>query len=494
MTPKYPAYLATIIATALLQNLFFLPTLATAGTYKNSAHGNTGTGVSRASLNAVTSRNYATGNCAHCHEQHASIAASKPAPANGPDNYLAAGTEQDLCLHCHTAYTDNASSGVPADIDTDISNASNHRHNLTISNTAHKPKETLDDINNANKHIECTDCHNPHLARVNSPSPRTKGTNAITAPNPLEGVPGAAIDYGETPTNWLAPSQNSYTLQTATKEYEICFKCHSGANIDVTSWGDSTTGPDSWTDVGMEFSPGNMSGHPVVMALNDYPNSEEVVKWIDGVPYNYKGLWNETVHATNWDQLLPPWENAGNQTMYCSDCHAGTNAAGPHGSAARWMLAGPNTAWPYTDQGNNGQAVGNFWKISTDWSFTPDILVSEFNGKLPFCMNCHPNNRQGNTVHWTGNHSGKACVGCHIRIPHGGKVSRLIAAEDGGSYSNMPDRYTADGAGNNPNGDDEPYINIFNKKKNDSYLASDCYSTRTGCTYHNNSTLVGESW
>ena len=71
--------------------LFFcwilFPNRASSGPYLDSAHGNTTYGVNRTSLSSF---NYSIGNCAHCHEQHASIGGAEPAPNSpaGPDLYL----------------------------------------------------------------------------------------------------------------------------------------------------------------------------------------------------------------------------------------------------------------------------------------------------------------------------------------------------------------------------------------------------------------------
>ncbi|HDL98909.1 MAG TPA: hypothetical protein ENH16_04925, partial [Desulfobacteraceae bacterium] len=50
-----------------------------AGPYLNSVHGNNTIGVNRSTMAAA---GYARGNCAHCHEQHASVNGSTP--AGGP--------------------------------------------------------------------------------------------------------------------------------------------------------------------------------------------------------------------------------------------------------------------------------------------------------------------------------------------------------------------------------------------------------------------------
>ena len=76
--------------------------VAYAGDYTNSAHGNAdGNGVDRTSF-----PDYAAGNCAHCHEQHASIEGTD----TGADNYLLFNTKSTnvsgsapsgFCFDCH---------------------------------------------------------------------------------------------------------------------------------------------------------------------------------------------------------------------------------------------------------------------------------------------------------------------------------------------------------------------------------------------------------
>ena len=150
------------------------------------------------------------------------------------------------------------------------------------------------------------------------------------------------------------------------------------------------------TDVAQEFSPMNRSGHPIVTGLSNYVNS----------------LAPRALLAA---ALKPPWDgNVGRQTMMCSDCHdatttnyVATSSQGPHGSANQFILRGPN---------------GNNW---------PNVSVSSFSSS--WCANCHLNN--SGDVHGKSEHG--TCRNCHIVVPHGGKMSRLVADRDG----IMPARY-----------------------------------------------------
>jgi len=92
--------------------LIALPVLA--GPYRDSAHGNDTFGVNRTALDGRYA-GYAVGNCAHCHEMHASLEGVDPAPVTGPvshalfsDSFNSARTEgpyletDNFCFYCHS--------------------------------------------------------------------------------------------------------------------------------------------------------------------------------------------------------------------------------------------------------------------------------------------------------------------------------------------------------------------------------------------------------
>ena len=55
---------------------------ALSGSYRDSAHGHPDNGVNAFALDPKF-EGYATGNCAHCHQMHASIGGGEPAPLDG---------------------------------------------------------------------------------------------------------------------------------------------------------------------------------------------------------------------------------------------------------------------------------------------------------------------------------------------------------------------------------------------------------------------------
>jgi len=257
------------------------------------------------------------------------------------------------------------------------------------------------------KHAECVDCHNPHKAkntpaRVGTaawyPTTNDNTSNQTAKSGALTGVTGVQPTW---PAIWTVPTTFT-TQESSTYEYEICFKCHSYWALrdadGITTY--TTASGVTVTDQAMEFNPNNKSAHPVVVTLNNQTGS-----------YAPKPL--------TAAQMSSPWAtNLGNQVMYCSDCHGAGNETsgdpkGPHGSNVKYMLKGTGKYWPTKSDGTTT------WKLNTTDGQDNNL----------FCRNCHPIYSGGswkNAVHSKEDHSGYACVACHIVIPHGSKRSRLI--------------------------------------------------------------------
>lgn len=454
------------------------------------------------------------GACKNCHTPHGWPDANNP----GQKYALALGARQDnLCLTCHD--------GAPAkDTRTEIIKTVRH----PVARTA------------GGRLVGCADCHNPHMA---APGIHTYATTAtldrnrirtaagVNSIGSLKGVDGVKFNFGAF-ANWAAPAVAWFTkistgspavaASGAEFEYQVCFKCHTsydpvnsttGATVTRTvAWGGVTnyystgtakftnastavagTGT-TWTaamvgmyiqkdinspaykisafvsatsltlataytgatdaaagaytitrdetDLAQEFNPGNASGHPVVTGLNNYPNSA-------------------APKALTAGQMKAPFAtNVGTQTMMCSDCHntdAATPAAqGPHGAAAQFMLRGANAAnWPNVTLPNR----------ATSW-----------------CWNCHGTTT--NAVHTRSEHTSASCYHCHITVPHGGKVARLIAT----NTTAMPARYAYQ------NNKANVWIRAFVKTTAASYSKSNCGSAQSGCTTHSLASSATNSW
>jgi len=206
---------------------------------------------------------------------------------------LVEGYEEAFCYRCHSKAGD-AIGGTKKSADandwygavTNMSSPSTsiypvfqktYKHNVAGYSGIHKPSPTDETRTylSANKHVECDDCHNPHAAKAGLHSSNqvhvAAGTNLISDSGPLTGAVGAEPTWSG--SNWGGASSWPATSSTATKEYQICFKCHADYNTNPSGWNSAnidwinTTGPSAWTNVALEFNPNNQSYHPVVQAL-----------------------------------------------------------------------------------------------------------------------------------------------------------------------------------------------------------------------------------
>ncbi len=269
------------------------------------------------------------------------------------------------------------------------------------------------------KHAECVDCHNPHRLGSNVHVPDNQWypsipTNSVS--DVLRSVTGVEPDW---PAAWTQPTTFT-TLESSTKEYQICLKCHSywglGVAVDGVSGHFLMNSGTYATDQALEFNPNNRSAHPVIMSLNSRPGSSEP-------------------KALKSEHLLPPWNaNPGHNTMYCSDCHGADNEIGgdpkgPHGSNFKYMLKGENNYWPAKPSGE---------------LYTATDIFNGGDSNL-FCKNCH--DLTVPTVHkFKGGEFAPAwpamnttCVTCHVAVPHGSSISRLLG------YVGFPEPYNYNG-------------------------------------------------
>ncbi len=238
-------------------------------------------------------------------------------------------------------------------------------------------------------------------------------------PNVLLGTGGVNVTaWGAgTPSAWdeakiFNPAAGSATaIPDATTQWQVCFKCHSAANAQLTSWGSG------FTDLARDFNPRNQSFHPVVAPAGSSATS---------------GFGNTKLGATpgGANDFANGWR-AGDM-MTCSDCHGnddqtGTASHGPHASAVKYILRGPNTMWPTQSNG------------TTRWTYT-NRTTGQGTASGLFCLNCHSATLRTIPHSNRSDHTGLACTGCHLRLPHGGKVARLIRT------TNTPAPYVDAGA------------------------------------------------
>ncbi len=382
-----------------------------------------------------------------------------------------------VCLNCHgnsagvtTALKYNAHvSATPKllqDAGYDVINPNTYCyncHNAASTDPNKSSKDIAGELAKTSRHTtaKCFDCHGDEANSTDSMHSLRAGSQSAGSgviANNISNATGKKMTWSA--TNWGGASASvNLASNTASAEYQICFKCHAATGTGTTpAVPGAGTAAASLTNLALEFNPNNASRHPVGSAL---------------------AASNRLTAA----KLTGGWAPGG--VMTCSDCHATDTAAskGPHGSSVKWMLAGTNKAWPYTTTAGNGASTGTLFTVAT---------YNTNNGTANglFCRNCHTitasNNWHANGDVTGGEHGGNAimaCASCHVRVPHGGKVSRLLQTV------NAPARYRSNGSTATSSFDfwGTSSTNI----KGSSFSSANFNSS---CSQHNSGGVGGEAW
>lgn len=300
--------------------------------YSDSAHGDAAYGVNRSSLSTT----YACGNCAHCHEQHASIGGAEPAPDSpaGPDEFLLLASPspysttnvtysetETACLACHGgtqgAVTNNSYSATFGGGTTESTTILD----AFQLNTYHNLKDISDFLGSASGFnvpsgaTPCSGCHNPHLAKANCRNIGDPTETAISRPtdhfdlygdDASERMPDSTtspLEYYQPPYRvggGLEPDGGTIAATQAAKtpDYNsFCIDCHNSTNLIWSENLGRNLRTFNWT----------LEQHGGGDADDDRPTQPEV---------------------------LPPFSDTylGNYTLSCLDCHE------PHGSSNLYLV------------------------------------------------------------------------------------------------------------------------------------------------------------
>ena len=331
--------------------------------------------------------------------------------------------------------------------------------------------------NPANRHAECTDCHNPHrvvkfrslVGNGGSISgvPDAAGTHAHTdapgaahtniASGALRGAWGVEPVYGSAsfhslPLSYLVKRGDpglsadvSVGAAYVTREYQICLKCHSDygysdnnvypignrPNLAAPGTPAGTNNLTQYTNPAREFQapPGHRgevstvdSGAAAAYSTANHRSWHPVIAETGRTTAVRGGL-----SAGNWNL---PWSNAvGSQTMYCSDCHGSNVAAansvvpdggengnpwGPHGSNNNFILKG---LWN-SATGSGQQATGLCFKCHNYSTY-----ATRADTRTGFWLT--DQGEDGHSFH--ADKLGRMrCNWCHVAVPHGWKNKALL--------------------------------------------------------------------
>jgi predicted CXXCH cytochrome family protein len=232
------------------------------------------TGIARPNRAAKGAQTVAANGCGNCHVSHL---------AEGKKQLLKSFRPEQNCLPCH----DGSQPGIK-NVAADFQKLS--AHPITLNSASHAPNENV--VNPPQRHVTCSDCHNPHATTTAAASPRR-------ASGALAGVVGL--------------SATGATIARASQQYELCFRCHADS---------SARGPARVrrqfveTNTRLQFATTASSYHPI-----ESPGKNPSVP-----------------------SLLGPWTTS--SLVTCTDCHnsdqgqraGGTGANGPHGSVYAPLL------------------------------------------------------------------------------------------------------------------------------------------------------------
>jgi len=392
----------------------------------------------------------------------------------------------------------------------------------------------------AQRHAECTDCHNPHRAirnrlfNANPAAPDAAGTHrheeaagythSNLASGVLRGAWGVEPVYGSTSFNALPsgytvkrgdPGTSTDTSVGApfmTREYQICLKCHSdygypdnnvhpaGSRPPLGRLGGTAAGTNGltvYTNQAREFqAPVTHQGE------GTKPNSGAGSNYATNNHRSWHPVMGPTGRsAINGAAMRLPWSNAiGTQTMYCSDCHGentpegtvvppgGDNGTpwGPHGSTNAFLLKGQwNSSVGANNRGDSGpNANGLCFKCHN-----PNTYANRNgSGQTGFF-----NSDRGNLhAYHTDKIERMRCNWCHVAVPHGWKNKALLVnLNDVGEEAGQPaggNREWRMSASGHAFSQEPYYLNAKLKVRN---FATSGNWTDTNCGSNNSATTFG---
>jgi len=469
--------------------------------------------------------------CLNCHDTH-TVTGSRRLLREGTDSATtpkSGGNSaiEETCYQCHNSVpiVTNASGDIRniesefalnrrMPIDSSDQQLANEVHDIQDMNFV-ESRTVLGRTNLLNRHVECTDCHNPHRAMKNAlfngSGSNAEGTHLHAsghtnlASGALRGSWGVEPNYGATaflslPTSYQVKqgdggdgASTAVTAGHVTREYQVCLKCHSdygyldngvypiGNRPDLEdSAGGTPSGTNNmsqYTNQAMEFQapiadrgePGgnHRSWHPVIESTG-----------------RTAGIRNM---SSSTNLFLAPWNGAsiGSQTMYCSDCH-GSNTAngtvvpggnspwGPHGSNNDFILKG---SWDQATGGNNNSGLcfrcHNYTNYTTDQNEGEgNQFASGFGGNDDSNLHALHAKRVSNL----------RCSWCHVAVPHGWKNKALLVnLNDVGPEAGLAPGTEVDITSDSQTYDQGPYymnakLKILNFRTSGTWREQDCGS------------------
>ncbi len=380
-----------------------------AGPYTNSAHGNTSYGVYR---NSTTQ--YGTGNCAHCHEQHASIGGTEPTPntldAAGPDKFCLLANNFDttattgayvqddnVCFYCHYGTGTYQSSAF-----------SNYTYSITFGGNSDTTPATIFNAFNSTSYHNLNDVLNFAKGASGWPSTFTADSNPCAACHNVHiaqrscGKPSGS--YDPTKSAISKPSDHNNLWGDETGERMKAYADASPAKTyQAPLWFGSATNHEPANNTTEDGS--NLPDH--VAFCTDCHNSSNTI-YSTTLTRNLKTIdWDNEVHgkgnADTYITVDSPYTSGSGSLGYvlsCLDCHE------PHGSPNAFLIR---------KEVNGGALGGSITTFdTTNWHYLCDRCHQDDKELQGSCQedhygHIHHSNTYGHDPYYTGG----MCSGCH---------------------------------------------------------------------------------
>jgi len=492
--------------------------------WSGSAHANRAVATHRYTDSAADTREFPRGStvweasCLNCHDNH-TVSGARRLLREGTDSLVTPksggnAAQEETCYQCHTniaATVLQSGAQAVADIKTafesqthmPIKTADTETHDV-ISADLEEPRAKLGASGNlANRHVECSDCHNPHrvvknqLFNSDPAVPDLAGTHVHSsgalhtnlASGSLKGTVGvepvyAGSEFTTKPTvfeekkgNPVVSASTLVASAHVTREYQVCFRCHSTygidspANLGAASGGTAsgTNGMTAYTDQAMEFqAPVGHEGEVTAVGTGAVAAANNHRSW--------HPVMAPTARTAGASAYLSPFDHAGGagvQTMYCSDCHGSSSAPGtvtpsvgdawgPHGSNHDFILKGTWSGQAGVSETDNLCSKCHSADQYASAATSP-IKSSGFSCASP-CVTAPDGGMSANlhVLHMKQGPATGRCMNCHTAVPHGWKNKGLlvnlndVGPEAGFAVGTAP-AYTADTSP--PSYTNPPYYN-----------------------------------
>lgn len=367
---------------AVAAGMLCLCPVAMAGPYLSSAHGSSGVGVKR---NSAELTDYSTGNCSHCHEQHASVDGQEPAPVDGAASpyVLFAPTNptsqtDNFCFNCHgkipnyqngggvinRSYSYRAGGWTSDTID-DIAEsfASISAHDLGDISTFIAGKWGYSDKSNP-----CVACHNPHAAQGDPAGNGSTVKSIATRGYPLSRPSQHTSDPSALWGDGAGEKMSNYATSP---KYQAPLRFGSTTNYEPD--GSTTQDGSNLTDT--------------VTFCTDCHNLTNTI-WSSSLSRNLKKFdWSAEKHGGGGASdrgggadVITPYADAklGQYVLACTDCHEG------HGSPNPFLVRKVTNKKVVTIPGGRGK-----WEPLCDSCHTGDTSPFHHSAFAGCTMQCH---------------------------------------------------------------------------------------------------------